>query len=56
MHLRSKLASEICQKVGSLDEKIEQNRLKVPNLLPFYQKTTKFIEKGRALIDFVLQK
>ena len=35
MHLRSKLTSEICQKVGSLGEKTEQNSLKVSTLQPF---------------------
>ena len=29
MHLRSKLTSVMCQKVGSLDGKTKQNRLKV---------------------------
>ena len=32
MHFRSKLTSEICPKLRSLDEKTEQNRLKVPPL------------------------
>ena len=32
MHLQSKLTLEIRQKVGSLDEKIAQNGLKVPAL------------------------
>ena len=32
MHLRSKLTSEMCQKIGVLDGKTEQNRLKVPTL------------------------
>ena len=36
MHLQSKLTSEICQKVGSLDEKTEQKRLKVVTLPPFF--------------------
>ena len=45
MHLRSKLISEICQKVGSLDKKTEQICLKVHALPPFSQKTTVFIEK-----------
>ena len=52
MHLRSKLISDISQKVGSSDEKTEQNRLKVPTLT--LQKTTAFIEKQKALIDFLL--
>ena len=28
-HLRSKLTSEICQNVGSLDDKTEDNRLQI---------------------------
>ena len=35
MHLLSKLSSEICQKLGSWEEKAEQNRLKVSTLPPF---------------------
>ena len=38
MHLRSKLTSEICQKVGSSEEKINQSRLKAYSLPPFSQK------------------
>ena len=34
--LRSKLAPEICSKIGGLDEKTEQNRLKVPTLPHFF--------------------
>ena len=36
MHLRSKLTSDIRPKVGSLDEKTEQNRVKVPTLPSFF--------------------
>ena len=36
MHLRSNLTSGICQKVGTLDGKTEQNRFKVPFLQPFF--------------------
>ena len=54
MHLHSKLTSEICQKVGSLDEKTEQNRLKVPTLPLFLQKTATFIEKQKTLMHFLL--
>ena len=55
MHLRSKLTSEICQKVGNLDEKTEQICLKVHILPPFFfQKTTTFIKKQETLIDFLL--
>ena len=55
MHLRSKLTSEICQKLGSLGEKTNQNHLKVPTLPPFcFQKTIAFIEKQKIIIDFLL--
>ena len=46
MYLRSKLTSEICQKLGSLDKKTKQNRLKAPGLPLFSQKTAVFIEKN----------
>ena len=40
MHLRSKLTSEMCQKIGSSDGKTRQNSLKKSTLLPpFPQKT-----------------
>ena len=45
MSFRSKLTSDVCQKVGSLDEKTKQNRLKAPTLQTFSQKTAVFIEK-----------
>ena len=51
--LRSKLTLEICHKLGGLDGKTEQKRLKVPILPPFFQKTTAFIEKRKTLIDFL---
>ena len=57
MHLRSKLTSEMCQKVGRLDGKTEQKRFKKFNLpLPpfFFQKTITFIEKQKTLIDFLM--
>ena len=54
MHLGSKLTSEIHQKVGSLDEKIQQIHLKVHTLPPFFQKITAFIEKQETLIEFLL--
>ena len=56
MHLRSKLTSEICQKIGGLNGKTEQNRPEVPALPPFFfkKKPTVFIEKRKALIDFLL--
>ena len=38
MHLRSKLTLEICPKIGDLDGKTEQNRLKVPTLPLFFFK------------------
>ena len=53
MHLLSKLTSEICSKVGNLDRKTEQNRLKLPTL-PSLLQTTVFIEKGKTLNDFLL--
>ena len=49
MHLRSKLILEICQKVGSLDGKTEQSRLKVPTLPPFSQRGKKEKEKLHLL-------
>ena len=36
MHLWSKLASEICPKIGGLDRKTEQNRLKMSTLPSFF--------------------
>ena len=58
MHLRSKLTLEICQKVGSLDEKTEQICLKMHTLPSFFffffQKIIAFIEKQETLIDFLL--
>ena len=41
MHTRSKLTSEIFQKIGCSDGKIKQNSLKAPTLLPFPQKKKK---------------
>ena len=38
MHLRPKLTSEICQKVGSLDGKTKQKHPKSPTLPTFSQK------------------
>ena len=38
MHLQLKRTSEMCHKIGNLDEKTEQNHLKVPTLLPVFQK------------------
>ena len=55
MHLRSKLTSEICQKVERLDGKTTQNHLKAPNLSSFSQITAVFIEKRLKLIDFYVQ-
>ena len=45
MPLPSKLTSELCQKLGSLDEKTKQNRLNSPTLPSFSQKTAVFIAK-----------
>ena len=56
IHLRSKLSSEICSKVGSLDGKTEQKYLKELTLPPFLQKITVFIEKRKTLTDFLLLK
>ena len=53
MHLRSKQTLEICQKVGSLDEKAEQNHLKRSTLPSLFQKIIVLIEKQKALIDFL---
>ena len=56
MHLRSRLTSKMCPNVESSDEKTEQNRLILPILLPFFQKTNAFIEKQKKekLINFLL--
>ena len=54
MYLRSKVTSEICQKIVGLDGKKEQNRLKAFTLPPYFQKSIVFIEKQKALIDFLL--
>ena len=56
MHLLSKLVLEICQEVGSLSENTEQNRLKVPTLPHFFQKTTEFIKRRKTVIDFLFKK
>ena len=53
MHLRSKLTSEIWQKIGSLDEITEQSCLKVPTLTK-KKKSIAFIEKQKTQIDFPL--
>ena len=47
------MSSEICQKIGSLDGKTEQSRLKVPI---FFQKSTEFIEKQKTVIDYLIEK
>ena len=56
MHLRSKRTSEMCQNIGSLNGKTEQNHLKMPTLPPFIQKITAFIGKLKTLIDFFIVK
>ena len=43
----------MCQKLGSLDGKTEQNRLKMANLPPFIQKITIFVEKWKTLVGFM---
>ena len=53
MHLRSNLTSKIRPKIGDLDEKTEQNRLKETTLPPFFQKITVFVEKRKTLVDFI---
>ena len=47
MLLRSKLTSELCQEVVSLDEKTEQNRLKVATLPPFFFKKLLYLLKNK---------
>ena len=54
IHLRLKLISEICHKIGSSEVKTEQNRLKVPNLPTFFQKNSALIETRKTLIDILL--
>ena len=46
MHLRSKLISEVCQKIESLDGETEQNCLKVPTLPTFFFKKHCFCWKN----------
>ena len=56
MHLRSKLTSEICSKIGGLDRKTEQNRLKMAPLPPFtkiQKQKTVFLEKRKKLVDLL---
>ena len=48
-----KKTSEICPKIGGLDGKIEQRRLKAPTLPPYFQKTTLFVEKRKTLVHFM---
>ena len=45
MQLKIIILYPLNPKIGGLDGKTEQNRLKVPNLLPFFQKISAFIEK-----------
>ena len=54
MRLRLKRTSEMCHKIGNLNEKTKQNHLKMPTLLSFIQKITTFIGKLKALINFLL--
>ena len=56
MPLRSKVTSEIYQKVACLDREKKQakNRLKKRNFSFFAQKTTTFKEKQETLFDFLL--
>ena len=63
MQLRSKLTSEIRQKIGGLDGKqsktVSQYLLSHPPPFFFFflkKKPTVFIEKGKTLIDFSLHK
>ena len=56
MHLRLKLTSEMCQKLESLDEKTEENRLKLPIWPPVFQNTTAFIEKQKNTNRFSIVK
>ena len=56
MRLQSKLTSEICQKVESLEGKIAQNRLKTCTFSFFYRRTTTFKERRETSFDFLLQR
>ena len=52
MHLRSKLTSELCQKVGSSDGKTKQNHLETPTLPPLSQKPLYLLKKDERLYIF----
>ena len=57
MHLLSKLISAICPKIGDLDGKTEQNRLKVRTLPPFFffqKKPLYFLKNDKHLFDYSL--
>ena len=53
MLLRSKLISEICQKIGSLDGKNKAKLSQNAHFATFFQKITAFIEKQKTLLDFI---
>ena len=55
MPLQSKLVSEICVKVGSLDGKMTQNRFKMYFCIFFSRKATTYKEKKEILFYFLLE-
>ena len=57
IRLRSKLSSELCQRVGSINRKMAQNRLETCNFsffFSFLSKTIIFKEKRETLFYFLL--
>ena len=56
MHLRSKLTSKIFQKVGNLDGKAKQNRLKVPLCHLFLKKLLDLLKNDKYLSIFFYRK
>ena len=55
MHLQSKLTSEMCSKIGGLDEKKGAKPSQSAHFATFFwKKPIVFIEKWKILIDFPL--
>ena len=52
MHLWSKLTSEICQKVRSLNENTKQKHLQVPTFLPSFQETIVLLKNDKCLLIY----
>ena len=56
MHLQSKLTSQMCQKIESLDGKTKHNRLKNPTLPFFFPQTSIFIERQQTFCRIFIVK